>query len=88
MECLTQSVEDKSWKTVVANNVACKTYSALHGAGILRGEQSLAEICVYVQVARMTETLPICCKVLSSLKVIYFYKKYFILNIVMVAMPS
>lgn len=45
-----------------------------------------AEVCV--QVARMTETLQIRCKVLSSLELIYFDKQYLILNIVMVAMPS
>lgn len=80
--------EDDSWKTAAANSVTCKTYSARCGAGILWDEQSLAEICVYVQVARMMETLQICCKVLSSLEVIYSDKQYFILNIVMVAMPS
>lgn len=51
-----QSEEDDSWKTAAANNVTCKTYLAWYGAGILWDEQSLAEICVYIQIARMIET--------------------------------
>lgn len=57
-----------------------KTYSAWHSVVILWDERSLAEIFVYVQVARMTETL-------QDLEVIYF-AKYLILNIEMVAMLS
>lgn len=69
-----QSEVDKSWETADANNVASKTYSAWHGAGILWDEQSLAEICVYVQVARITEIQQIHPKALSSLEAIYFDK--------------
>jgi len=69
-----QSEAAKSWKTAAAYNVTCKTHSAWHGAGILWDEQSLAEICVHVQVARTPETLQIHCKVLSCLGVIYFDK--------------
>lgn len=51
-----RSEVDKSWEIAAANNVTSKIYSAWHGVNILCDEQSLAEICVYVQVVTMTET--------------------------------